>query len=503
MIYDHNVRTLSALPRVQAQKYPDRVALTCNDRSMTFRDLEELVTKHAHYLSAQGVGPGDRVGLLAKESDTTIAMLLAIARCGGVSVPLNWKLTAPEIAFIIEDSSSSIVITTSDMVTKHVEGNLPARLILLDEIEDGTVGSSFPEVAPEDVAVQLYTSGTTGVPKGVELPHDSFFALARELSERNETWMGWEMDDVALSALPVFHVGGLWWLVRVLASAGHAVILPQFVGWQAIEAIEKHQITKLALVPAMIHVMLSEPEATPERFRSLRTVGYGGAPMPYPLLQRAMRVLKCDFLQAYGLTETGNIAVSLGPADHYVAERVGSAGRPLPGVEVQVVDQGKKPLAPGEVGEICIKTPAMMLRYHKRESATRETLVEGWLHSGDAGYVGDDGFIFVSGRIKDMICSAGEKIWPAEVESVLGEHPAIREIAVVGDPHPDWGETVRAVVSLKEDSQLSLAELRGFARDRLASFKQPTRLDIVAALPRTASGKVMKHELRVGQPSLT
>jgi acyl-CoA synthetase (AMP-forming)/AMP-acid ligase II len=246
----------------------------------------------------------------------------------------------------------------------------------------------------------------------------------------------------------------------------------------------------------MLHVMLSEPDAATSRFASLRVVGYGGSPMPPRLLEWAMSKLPCEFHQVYGLSETGNMAVSLSSEDHRVPGLRSAVGRALPGVQIKIVDETGRALAPFEVGEICLHTPAAMRGYWQETAATAAVLRDGWVHTGDAGHLDDAGYLYVSDRIKDMICSAGEKVWPAEVEAVLATHPAVREVAVVGEPHPQWGETVKAVVVPQTAAGVTLSELRSFARGRVAEFKLPSRLQLAESLPRTAAGKVQKRLLR-------
>jgi acyl-CoA synthetase (AMP-forming)/AMP-acid ligase II len=499
MIYDPEVQTLAALPGVQARRFPNRTAITCGERSITYAEFEELCSRLALVLQQRGVEPGQRVALLSKESIESAALVFAVARCGATIVPISWRLSAPEVAWIVDNAQCSTLLASPEFVALCARVGATCSVVAIDAelpLSRGSAPFVAPSVGPQDVAAHIYTSGTTGMPKGVELPHDSLFAIAREFHVRNLRWLGWSEEDVGLCLLPLFHVGGLWWLVRVLASGSHAVLLPQFVGWHAIEAIERHRVTKMAVVPAMLQLMISEPDAKPERFSSLRVVGYGGSPVPAGLLERARQFMPCDFHQVYGLTETGNMAVSLAPADHLVPSRRGSVGKALPGVQLKIVDEANQVLPSGAVGEICIKSPAVMRGYWQNPAATAATLEDGWIRSGDAGYLDQDGYLFICDRIKDMICCAGEKIWPAEVEQVLAEHPAVREIAVIGVPHDDWGEAVRAVVVLHPANPLELKELRSFARGRLADFKLPSSLELAETLPRTAAGKVQKKALR-------
>jgi acyl-CoA synthetase (AMP-forming)/AMP-acid ligase II len=500
MIYDPEVQTLAALPAVQARRFGEATALTCEDAAISYREFDERTARLAAKLVELGIGRGDRVGILSKESIDSVVLLFAIARAGGVAVPINWRLSANEVAFIVKNSDCRALFVTAELAAgAELASGVCSVMRMGPEFtgQSGDTDAPEPGVTVEDPIAHVYTSGTTGFPKAVELPNESFFAITRAFHARGDEWIGWSEKDVGLCLLPTFHVGGLWWLVRLLASGSNAVLLPQFIGWRAIEAIERHRVTTTAVVPAMIHVMLSEPDARAERFKSLRLMGYGGAPMPPALLERAMAIFGCDFYQVYGLSETGNMAVGLTSEDHRVPALRASVGRPLAGVKAKVVDEQGRQLNPFEVGEICLASPARMRGYWRNPEATSVVLRDGWVHTGDAGYIDDRGYLYVSDRIKDMICSGGEKIWPAEIEAVLSAHPEVREIAVIGVPHPQWGEAIKAVVVPRTTAApFELRDLRRFGRGRLAEFKLPSSLELVEALPRNAAGKVQKRLLR-------
>jgi acyl-CoA synthetase (AMP-forming)/AMP-acid ligase II len=276
------------------------------------------------------------------------------------------------------------------------------------------------------------------------------------------------------------------------------VVMDAFAGWRLLEHIERERVTKVCMVPAMIQVALSEPRAPTTDFASLGHVVYGGSPIPRSLLERALSTFGCDLVQIYGLTETGNTAVCLRGEDHLDlgSERLKAAGRPYPGVALRVIDGQGRDLPAREVGEICIRSPANMVGYWNRPEATAETLVDGWVHTGDAGYLDESGYVYVHDRIKDMVLYAGENVYPAEIESVLCAHPAVREAAVIGVPDERWGELVKAVVVLNEGASVRVRELLAFARASLADFKVPKSVDFVDALPRTPSGKIRKAVLR-------
>jgi acyl-CoA synthetase (AMP-forming)/AMP-acid ligase II len=330
------------------------------------------------------------------------------------------------------------------------------------------------------------------------LPNRSFFAVIRSMHAAGDDWIGFGERDVSLQCFPLFHIGGLWWALTGLNAGAANVVQEAFVAHQALALIGRHRVTKTCLVPAMLGMMLAEPICRSTDFSSLTHIVYGGSPIPTPLLKEALRTFGCRFGQIYGLTETGNTAVFLRERDHEdpASERLKAAGRPYPGVRVKVVDERGAELGPRAVGEICLHSPANMQGYWNRPEATAETLRDGWVHTGDAGYLDEQGYVFVCDRVKDMILYAGENVYPAEVESALMAHPAIAECAVIGVPHERWGEEIKAIVVLKPGAAAKPQEILAVARGQIAPFKIPKTVDFVDALPRTPSGKIQKAKLR-------
>ncbi len=510
---DPSTTTLSELIRAQAQVRGDRIALIVGARTVSFRDLNASADRVASALTRCGCGRGTRVAVLARDSEITFAILFGAARVGAVLVPINWRLTAPEIGFMLEDSQARILFLDAEFSARVAATVGPTaapihRVVLYGATDDAASFDAWvarsappanvPEPTPDDVAVQMYTSGTTGNPKGVLLPHRSLFAVMRSLHAHGDPWIGWSDRDVGLQALPSFHIGGLWWAVTTLFVGATNVVLPAFAGWQALDLIARHRVTKTCFVPSMIQLMLAEPNAATADVSSLDTVVYGGSPIPTTLLERALARFRCRFFQIYGLTETGNTAVCLRHEDHVGPEpsRRLAAGRPYPGVDVKCVDASGATLPPGAIGEICIRSPANMIGYWNRPDATRDTLRDGFVHTGDAGTIDADGYVFISDRVKDMIIHAGENVYPAEVENALSSHPAIAEVAVIGIPDERWGEAVKALVVLVPGASVTPQELARHARARIADFKVPKSVDFVTSLPRTPSGKLRKAELR-------
>jgi acyl-CoA synthetase (AMP-forming)/AMP-acid ligase II len=345
---------------------------------------------------------------------------------------------------------------------------------------------------------QIYTSGTTGHPKGVQLSNRSFFSLAKEMEAHGDKWVGWTDSTVSLVCVPTFHVAGVWQLVRGLALGSTCVMTRSFAPAHVLKLIPRYGVSLTGMVPSMIQIILAEPGCATTDFSSLQTIVYGGAPVSTSLLKRAIAVFGCDFFQIYGLTETGNMAVCLRAEDHCEADdhKLLSAGKPLPGVEVKILDERGAVVVPGVFGQIAIKSPAHMVGYWNRAEDTQKTLIEDWIMTGDVGHMDAQGFVYVCDRTKDMIISAGENIYPAEIENVIRSHDGIADVAVIGVPHDLWGEAVKAIIVPRPGRQVLPTEIIRYTRAHLAEFKVPRSVDVVDALPRNASGKVLKIKLR-------
>lgn len=512
--------TLAELPRRLAASHGPRPAVidahpdTVGER-LTFADLDALASRVAQGLLAGGLQAGDCVAQLSADGPEALGLLFGSAKARGAYLGLNPRLAEDELAYILEDSGARWLFVGPEQVpmAERLMRRLPQleqRILLQvggspvpagwtpfeDWCADQASGDPWLPVETGDLAAQMYTSGTTGRPKGVQLAHRSFFAVVRSLREANDPWIGWSDRDISLHNIPLFHIGGLWWALTSLSHGAPLVTLPAWHPAQALEAIARERVTKACLVPAMIGMLLSEPRVRAADVSSLGHLVYGGSPIPAPILEEGLEVLGCEFAQIYGLTETGNTAVCLRPEDHRRPQLLKAAGRPYPGVQLKVIDSEGRPLDPGAVGEICIQSPANMLGYHGRPEATSETLRDGWVHTGDAGYLDEEGYVFVSDRIKDMILVAGENVYPAEIESVLQGHPDVAEVAVIGIPDERWGESVHAIVVPVGDRPPAPAELIDHARGRLADFKLPHSVAFAESLPRTPSGKLQKAKLR-------
>ena len=513
MIYDDAIQTLADLSRVQASRIPNATALIFQDYTLTYDQLHQRSSQVAQALLGIGIRAGSRVGFLAKDSLKGYEILLACAKIGAVLVPINWRLSAPEICYILQNAEVEILLTGSAFspVIDSFRDALSHVKTIIDLDSTSTTGKAYEPwvknsaaddpgggIDPNAIAVQLYTSGTTGHPKGVQLTHQSFFAIAKAFAQQNQRWIGWHQRDRSLITLPIFHIGGLWWAIRGLVAGAENILLETFIPTDTLRAIATYGITKIALVPAMIQAMLTDPSSRDTDFSTLDTVVYGGSPIAKTLLKQAITTFACDFVQIYGMTETGNCAISLPARDHLVANshRLAAAGKPFPGVSVVILNPQHEVLPVGQIGEICIQSPANMVGYWKLPEATSSTLIDGWVHTGDAGYLDEEGYIYICDRIKDMICYASENVYPAEVENILHQHPAIAEVAVIGVPDSQWGETVKALVVLKSDMEVTAMDLIQFGRGKLANYKLPRSVEFIDTLPRTPSGKVQKGKLR-------
>ncbi len=455
---------------------------------------------------------GTRVGILAKNSDDFVGLLLGCGKLGAVAVGLNWRLAAAELRYIINDSDSRLLVVAPEFipVLAGIRGEIKAvtKVVVLgpthgdwpglqDWLAQATDHAPPAAVAAEDAVLQLYTSGTTGNPKGVVLPQRAFFDPWVYQAQASMQWNEWQHDDVSLLAMPLFHVGGVGLLFMALRAGATTVIVPEYAPDHVMRLIAAYRVTRTFLVPAAIRALLLLPGAHTADWSSLRYMLYGAAPMPEALLVEAMALMQCEFVQQYGMTEVCGTVVYLPPADHVVGSpRLRAAGLPTPTTELRIIDRQGKSVKPGEVGEITLRSPANMLAYWRLPEATAKTLVDGYIHSGDAGYQDEDGYLYVVDRIKDMIISGGENIYPIEVENVLYQHPAITDAAVIGLPDEKWGEAVTAVVVLGEGKSVSATELIDYCRQQIASYKCPKQVIFIEELPRNASGKILKKDLR-------
>ncbi len=504
---------LADIIRLQGKARGDTMAFEFEGRRTSYAELDAHTNQIAHGLKAIGVKPRERIAYLGKNSDVYFELLLGAMKANVVMAPVNWRLAGPEIAFIVEDCKAPVLFAGPEFIEQvaAIRAQLPSvRTFIVTEGKASgwqdfaswrdAQSSDDPRVAiePKDIAIQLYTSGTTGKPKGAMLSHANFLSLVRAGGGERPDWNKWSEDDVSLVAMPVFHIGGSGWGVLGLYHGARGVIAREFDPTKVLDFFERSGITKLFMVPAAMQFVVRQPRAREVDFSRLKYMLYGASPIPAALLKECIEVFKCGFVQMYGMTETTGTIVALPPEDHVEGlERMRSAGKALPGVELAILDAAGNRLPPGEVGEIVTRSGSNMAGYWNLPEATAKTLdKDNWLRTGDAGYMDKDGYLYIHDRIKDMIISGGENIYPAEVESAICDHPDVAEVAVVGIPDEQWGEAVKAIVVMKPGKQATASDIIRFTRERIAGFKTPKSVDFMAALPRNASGKILRRHLR-------
>jgi acyl-CoA synthetase (AMP-forming)/AMP-acid ligase II len=482
---------------------------------MTYGEARAAVNQLANALIGTGLQIGDRLAILSKNSIEYVLLYFAASKAGVVPVPLNYRLAPTEWAYILNDAGVKLLIVEGgfiDAINSVREELQPVtKFICADGGE--TPGwdnyrqwvSTQPTTPPERVITedydlyQMYTSGTTGHPKGAVLTHRAVIANLVQIGMLLRVQAG----ERLLLTMPLFHSGG----ANVVAfqsvyGGGSLYIQADFTPVEVIRALSEEHIHVATLVPAMIQsCLMTVPDIAQRRFEDLRLIAYGASPIAEPTLRQAMEVFKCDFLQGYGMTETTVLMACLLPADHQRALRekpalLLSAGRPLAGTEVRIVDADDTPASNGTIGEIVARGPQLMKGYWHRPEATAETLRGGWLHTGDAGVMDDEGYIYIQDRVKDMIVSGGENVYPRIIEEVLFQHPAIADAAVIGVPDERWGETIKAIVVRRQGMTATTEDIMEFCRGKLGGFERPRSVDFVDALPRNPSGKVLKRVLR-------
>lgn len=460
-------------------------------------------------LAAESLGFEDRVGILGKNGVDNLLLFLGCATVGVVPVAINYRLTATEIAQIADDAEIKALFHDAEFA-EILDDSLRAlpRVCSFGEM-DGVPGmdkwlADIEPVTPRqaeatDVVVQMYTSGTTGVPKGALLTHGGLVTNAFQAAVSHGFPV--RAGDKGLMIAPSFHAVGLAGALWTLMFGGGLIIHRDFNPQAMVETIAAEGIVAMAAVPVMLQFALMVPDIGNYDFSSLQLISYGGSPLAPSLLKQCVDVFGCDFAQGYGQTEATTAITFLTPADHRRAmeekpELLTSCGKPVIGTELKIIGDNGETLPAGEVGEILVRGPQLMKGYWKREEATAATLKDGWLHTGDAGLIDDEGYLYIKDRVKDMIISGGENVYPAELEKVLLAHPDIADAAVIGVADDKWGEVPLAVLVAQDGNQLDIDALTAFCKDKLAGFKIPKKLAYVDMLPRNPSGKILKKILR-------
>ncbi len=503
---------LSELPKRNAKLDPDLIAAVERDRRITNREWYSRVLAQANWLRAKGIGPEKRVAVLSYNRSDMLDLYFSIPTVQGVIVPVNYRLKAYEIEYQFKDAEVDVLFVEKSLWpearTAVSKSGRKIQVVGLDfDGEDGVVpytqtvsGPSIREIpvfSEHETALHAYTSGTTGRPKGVLLSHRNILANSWTGCIEKRIYPG----EKLLHSAPLFHLAAISSFYSTALIGGAHVFLPQFDPKAVVEAIEREKITFALFVPTMINMLLEMPGIEQRDFSSLKIISYGGSSIPVDRLRRAIEVFKCGFVQGYGQTEAAPIMTALRPEDHVLdgpkSKRLASAGRDAVGCEVRVVRPDGTDVKPGgEVGEVIGRGDNIMKGYWKKPEATAETIRNGWLHTGDLGWIDEDGYIYIVDRLKDMVISGGENIYPREIEELLYQHPKVLEAAVYGIPDPKWGEKVIAAVVPRAGQTLVAEEIVQFCKDNLASYKKPREVLVLDTLPRNASGKVLKTELR-------
>ncbi len=505
---------------------PDRPAVVFEGKKYTFSEINERANRLANALAKLGVQKGDRVAMLQVNCNQYVEAYYATAKLGAIFVPLNFRAKADELTYMLNNSEASLLFVGERYVdlVNSIRPQIPSvkHLICIETKPEGMLNYDellasappdevFTEVTDDDVTILMYTAGTTGRPKGVPLTHNSFSVYILG----NVTPADPETEETNVLTVPLYHVAGAQAMLAATYGGRTLAMMRQFDVKEWMETVQREKANRAMLVPTMLKRVIDDPDFGKYDLSSLKVITYGAAPMPFEVIKKAIEVFPgVMFINAFGQTETASTITMLGPEDHIIEgteeekekklrRLASSIGRPMDDVEIKIIDEEGKELPPGEVGEIVARGPRVMSGYWKDPEKTAKALTpDGWLHTGDMGYMDEEGYIYLAGRGDDMIIRGGENISPEEVENVLYAHPAVEEAAVIGIPDPEWGQEPRAIVVLKKGMTATAEELIEFCRQRLSSFKRPRSVVFIDELPRTSTGKVLKRVLRekYGQP---
>jgi long-chain acyl-CoA synthetase len=510
----YNIGTYAEVIYRNALLYPDEIALKYGSETVTFAEFNARVNSLIHALQSKGVNKGDVLGVLSWNCLDYIYVFGAAMKGGFIISPFNCRLQADELDYIINYSEANTLfvgpefVQTANQLRPRIpkvknfisfESSTPNMAFHRDLLANFTREEPNVQVDEDDPLCIFYTSGTTGVPRGALYTHRCAIGDARTRAIE----MGLKARDKNILMMPLFHVGGADSLRVLFYVGGTSIIIRDFDPAVVLQTIQDEKATDIQIVPTHLVAFLALPDVKKYDISSLKRIYYTGSPMPVELLRRGIKTWGLIFCQGYGLTETGPNVSMLHEEEHSVVDGsaeeqkiLASAGQPDVGVHIRVVDKDGTDVEVGEVGELVVKNKHNMVEWWHKPEETRQTVVDGWLHTGDMGRFDEKGYIYIVDRKKDMICSGGENIYPREVEEIIYQHPAVLEAAVIGIPDPYWVEKVHAVISLKKGASLTAEELIDFCRQRLARYKAPKSVEFVDALPKNPSGKILKRELK-------
>jgi acyl-CoA synthetase (AMP-forming)/AMP-acid ligase II len=499
---------------------PERDCIVFEEKRWTYTQTNERVNKLANALINLGVEKGDRIGMLQVNCNQYVETYYASAKIGAIFVPLNFRAKTDELSYMISNAEVKILFVGSrylgmfDEILPQlptvkeyisIDSNGGRRLYYEDLINSASSEELMNEIGDEDITILMYTAGTTGRPKGVPLRHSAFVSYVLE----NVDPANPDIEERNLLTVPLYHVAGIQAMLAATYGGRTLVMMRQFEVKEWMETIQKEKATRAMLVPTMLKRVIDDPDFSKYDLLSLKVITYGAAPMPFEVINKAIKMMPwVRFINAFGQTETASTITALGPEDHIIEgteeekerklKRLSSSiGKPLPDVEVKIVDEEGNPLLPLGVGEILARSPRIMTGYWHDEQKTQQVITsDGWLRTGDMGWMDEEGYIYLAGRADDMIIRGGENISPEEVEDVLHSHPKIEEAAVIGVPDPEWGQEPRAIVVLKKGEVATTKEIIEYCRSKLAGFKRPRSVFFIDSLPRNPMGKVLRKKLR-------
>ncbi len=499
---------------------PDRTAMVCGAKSRTFAEVQERVNRLANAMQSLGVQQGDKIAIMALNSIEYVEIYYATAKLGCVFVPLNYRAKQEELTYMCNNSEAKVLFVSERYfeLANGIRDELKTveHLVGVDAAGEGKAfyddllrqhepEEIFTDIQDSDPTIVIYTSGTTALPKGVVLTH-----LGMSVYVTNTVAPADPADDnpdVLLVSVPFYHVAGATTMLSSVWGGRKMVVLPQFDPAAWLAAVQQHGVTHSFVVPTMLKRIMEHADFPKTSLSSLKLVAYGAAPMPYEVVSKAVEMMPCGLMNAYGQTESTSSLTYLGPDDHRIPSEAGpprdkalrrlrSVGKPMDDIVVAIMSPDGNLLGQGEEGEIVAQGPRVMSGYLNREEETSAAIKDGWLHTGDVGWMDDENYLFITGRTKDLIIRGGENIAPGEIEGVLQQHSSVEDAAVIGVPDVEWGEEVKAIVVLKPGQKAKEDELSAFVKERLASFKVPKYYTFVDELPRNYLGKVLKNDLR-------